>query len=727
MSYQVNFTETTNPAKPAITVQEQQLNTETDLTFVGKNYAGYAPIVAENFLHLLENFANPSAPLKPVQGQLWYDSSPGVNLLKIFDSTQWVSAGAIKKATKAEIAQYVASNNVGDLWVDVSSRQLNLWSGSSWLLVGPQFSEGAKTGPVVETIVDTNNVDNNVIVMYADNLRVAVVSKSAFTPKQNIPGFTTIGQGVNLSSIDVSSTTAPTKFWGVASTADALKINGVDIPSTNFLRSDTTSTTNNSINIRSNGGLVLGSDLSFSITRDSNATIFYSKTSGNTIDFKLNNAGNNATALHINSDFKIGIGPNNTNPLEALDVIGNTRLSGDIFVQGNTQSTQLGTGAIQTNGGLSVNKKSNFGDDITANGKLFVNFLDNDANPISTSIILPGSDSADNLYDIGSTTRKFRNIYASNFVGNFNGVFTGTLTGNISGSAARLASPTAFSIIGDVNSDIVNFNGQTSLGTAVFNTVVSQNIIERRQEATVDDSVDGEPNSLGVDELLIYRPTKGLRKVTKNTFIQNLPTVPIGVIFPFAGTDIPAGYLLCDGSEVSIGQFPLLFSVISYSYRPAALLLGKSTFALPDLRGRFALGRDNMDNELQVTSKASPPPPADQILIDAGGGSANRVTDIVADTLGAGTDIGEFRSIAIRNLPNHQHELRSETGEYFAVGRVGVEDSNAVPAANSALPGLGVATPNTGNILTNGTTGNALPTMNPYMTVNYIIFTGATQ
>jgi microcystin-dependent protein len=727
MSYQVNFTETTNPAKPAITVQDQQLNTETDLTFVGKNYAGYAPIVAENFLHLLENFANPTAPLKPVQGQLWYDSSPGVNLLKIFDSTQWVSAGAIKKATKTEISQSIASNNVGDLWVDVSSRQLNLWSGSSWLLVGPQFSEGAKTGPVVETIVDTNNVDNNVIVMYADNFRVAVVSKSAFTPKQNIPGFTSIGQGINLSSIDVTSTTAPTKFWGVASTADALKVNGVDISAANFLRSDTTSTTNNSINIRSNGGLVLGSDLSFSITRDTNSTIFYSKTSGNTIDFKLNNAGNNSTALHINSDFKVGIGPNNTNPLEALDVLGNISLSGDIFVQGDSDSTNLGTGAIQTDGGLSVNKRSTFGGDITSYGKIFLNYLDNDSNPISTSIILPGSDSANNLYDIGSTTRKFRNIYASNFVGNFNGAFTGTLTGNISGSAARLASPTAFSIIGDVNSDIINFNGQSSLGTATFNTVVSQNIIERKQEATVDDSVDGEPNSLGTDEMLIYRPTKGLRKVSKNTFVGNIATVPIGVIFPFAGSTIPPGYLLCDGSEVSIGQYPLLFGVISYLYRPAALLLGKSTFALPDLRGRFALGRDNMDNGNQVTSKTSPPPPADQVLIDAGGGSANRVTDIVADTLGAGTDIGEFRSIAVRNLPDHQHELRSDTGEYFAVGRPGVADSNAVSAANSALPGLGVAVPNTGNILTNGTTGNALPTMNPYMTVNYIIFTGATQ
>ena len=49
MAYQVKFTETTNPAKPTITVQDQTLNTETSLTFVGKNYAGYGIFLNENY------------------------------------------------------------------------------------------------------------------------------------------------------------------------------------------------------------------------------------------------------------------------------------------------------------------------------------------------------------------------------------------------------------------------------------------------------------------------------------------------------------------------------------------------------------------------------------------------------------------------------------------------------------------------------------------------------
>jgi len=64
MSYQVKFTETNNPAKQTITVEDQTLNQETAVTFVGKNFPGYGSYIAENFLHLMENFANNTAPIK---------------------------------------------------------------------------------------------------------------------------------------------------------------------------------------------------------------------------------------------------------------------------------------------------------------------------------------------------------------------------------------------------------------------------------------------------------------------------------------------------------------------------------------------------------------------------------------------------------------------------------------------------------------------------------------
>ena len=42
----------------------QEINQETSLGFVGKNYTGYAKTFGENFLHLLENFAKSTPYLR---------------------------------------------------------------------------------------------------------------------------------------------------------------------------------------------------------------------------------------------------------------------------------------------------------------------------------------------------------------------------------------------------------------------------------------------------------------------------------------------------------------------------------------------------------------------------------------------------------------------------------------------------------------------------------------
>ena len=662
------------------------------------------------------NFAKNSAPSNPVQGQLWYDNSAGVNLLKVFDGTGWTPAGTVKKS---DSEPSVSSSLNGDLWVDTANQQLYVYSGSNWLLIGPQFSSGLRTGPDIETIIDTSNVSHNVVTVYSENSRIAIVSKAAFTPKTSIAGFSTIGQGFNLSTIDANSTTAPTKFWGTTSQADALVVNGATIPASSFLRSDKESTTNFTLNVRNNGGIGIGSDLSFSISTEVNSTVLYSKTSGNYIEFKLNNAGTPVTALHIDANGFLGVGPDNTNPQAELDVAGDIITDGNLIVQGDTDASVLGVGSITTNGGLSVNKQSQFGGDVSINGGIHFNNLDGNGDPIAGTIIQPSSDDATDLYDLGTATRRFRNIYAQSFVGSFNGAFTGSLAGNISGSAAKLASPTYFRIRGDLDStaDIV-FDGQnpqvgSPSGYQIFQTTVSQNIIANK--TTTEDS-------FLTDTLLVYRTGLGLRQVSKQTFVKNIPLVPIGAMFPYAGPTAPAGYLLCDGTEVKIGDFSELFGVIGYTYKTPSLLIGKATFALPDFRGRFGLGRDNMDNARTVPDKDDP-----TVLVPAGGGSANRVTDIVADTLGIGTgDAGsrEYVTLELRNIPDHKHNLNSGNAQYYAAGLPG---AGADPAAD---PGLGMPLTSTGSGLRNSgnmissQVGQPFNSMNPYLTVNYIIFTG---
>ena len=54
-------------------VNDGTVDTTTDLTLVGRNYSGYGIQQNENFLYLLENFANNTPPPKPISGQIWFD------------------------------------------------------------------------------------------------------------------------------------------------------------------------------------------------------------------------------------------------------------------------------------------------------------------------------------------------------------------------------------------------------------------------------------------------------------------------------------------------------------------------------------------------------------------------------------------------------------------------------------------------------------------------------
>jgi len=794
MSYQVTFTQTNNPDKQPITVADGTIDNTTSLQFVGKNYAGYGQIIANDFLHLLENFANDTSPTNPVQGQLWFDTASGVNLLKVYDGSSWNPAGSLKKSGTPP-----AAATSGDLWVNTNTSQLYLYSGSSWVLVGPQFSAGLQTGPIIETIIDTSNISHNIITFYASSssnattsYRIAIISKDTFTPKAAIAGFQTINEGFNLSSIDSTSSTSLSRIWGTAQQADALLVGNTTVAAANFLRGDTTTIANYPINVRNDGGITLGASLGFNIGITGNATVLYSKNSGNSVEFATNNSGNVITAMHLSADAKLGIGANNANPVSTLDVIGgvtvkddpsshaitwtaNTLVSLNSYIIYNSyyyQVTAAGTtgttgpvnlsgsatngtatllfigsvpssavpgrliitgtsdvgatslspfdpggASIQTAGGLSVAKQSSFGDDITTYGQTFINYLDTNGSPVAASVIQPGSDSAANLYDIGTSSRPFRNIYAQAFQGNFSGTFTGSLTGSITGAAAKLQSATTFVITGDVTSPGVVFDGQTATGTVSFNTSINQGIITGKNEAT-DSALN--------DQLLVYQASSSqLVKMQKQNFLKHVATVPVGAMFPFAGSKatVPTGYLLCDGSEVKISDYPGLFSVIGYTYKAAILLVGLSTFALPDFRGRTPLGADNMNNGLTV-----PAADGSGILINAGGGTANRISDVTADTIGASGG-SQTVTLSQSNLPDHKHSLNDGAQQFYAVGEINpASDPNSNVKSGRGLTvesqtGQGYGLTDSGSVIS-PTLATPFTVLQPYTTINYIIFTG---
>ena len=58
-------------------VLEGTVNTQTPLKLVGQNYKNYGQLIAENFVHIIENFSRDIAPTNPIVGQLWYKPADG--------------------------------------------------------------------------------------------------------------------------------------------------------------------------------------------------------------------------------------------------------------------------------------------------------------------------------------------------------------------------------------------------------------------------------------------------------------------------------------------------------------------------------------------------------------------------------------------------------------------------------------------------------------------------
>ena len=142
------------------TIADGTIDTTSDLTLIGKNYAGYGELQNENYVKLLENFANTTAPGSPIIGQLWFDSTNSHIKIYVSASAGFKRLAAITSATSAP-----TNNTTGDLWWSSTDKQLKAWDGSAFILVGPPASAGSGTsGAIVETVTDTPGGASHVIV-----------------------------------------------------------------------------------------------------------------------------------------------------------------------------------------------------------------------------------------------------------------------------------------------------------------------------------------------------------------------------------------------------------------------------------------------------------------------------------------------------------------------------------------------------------------------------------
>ena len=157
----------------------------------------------------------------------------------------------------------------------------------------------------------------------------------------------------------------------------------------------------------------------------------------------------------------------------------------------------------------------------------------------------------------------------------------------------------------------------------------------------------------------------------------------IGEITIFAGQYAPEGWAFCDGQLLFVSQNQALFSILGNTYGGD----GRKTFALPDLRGRSAVGFGNAANIANVT------------IGEKGGKEEHRLS---------------------RNeMPQHNHDLQS-----IPVYKYNPQDRGGLTEGEASL--ISVGNPSNGqyyrrNLVVNSGRGESFSLRDPYLGVNYII------
>lgn len=166
-------------------------------------------------------------------------------------------------------------------------------------------------------------------------------------------------------------------------------------------------------------------------------------------------------------------------------------------------------------------------------------------------------------------------------------------------------------------------------------------------------------------------------------------SAPTGVVQMFAGAMAPVGWLLADGSAVSRTTYARLFAILSTTYGVGD---GSTTFNLPDMRGRVAVGAGTGPS-LTARSRGN-----------TGGEETHALTT------------AELASHS-HTQPTHTHSQKDRVGG--TVGGNVAYGSNGIIDNATTSTSTGTASPTT-NTSGSGTAHNV---MQPFSVLNYIIKT----
>jgi hypothetical protein len=302
------------------TVADGQIDQfSTSITLIGKNYSGFGEALNENFVKILENFADTEQPDNPIRGQIWFDASE--LKLKVYNGSGFVPVSSATISTTQPLTL-----GVGDLWFDDLNKQLFFFDGTNTILLGPDYSVSQGiSGLRVVNILDTLNQNRVVTYLYTNGILIGIFSKDSFTPKLPIEGFSgAIQPGFN------AGTLSGIKFNVTSTNSESLG----GQPASSYVRNDTSNIINGQLILASNLGLIVGDASQAQLIVDNGNVILANIASDKNIRFLVRKGVVAENAVEIDTiNRRVNLYRGFTD--SRLDVGGDVSVEGNVTIKGN--------------------------------------------------------------------------------------------------------------------------------------------------------------------------------------------------------------------------------------------------------------------------------------------------------------------------------------------------------------------------------------------------------
>jgi hypothetical protein len=335
MTYTINKTDGNELTK----IPDGTLDTTaTALTLIGRNSVGFGEAFNENFVKLLENFASTTAPENAIKGQIWFDTR--TNRLNVFDGNIFRASGGPQVSPRAPDPL-----TTGDLWINNETNQMYMYDGTDLILVGPIYTaQQGITGFKVDTVLDIDGVSHSICQLFVKSALLGIFSSTAFFPKLPIPGYGTVDKPVKVGFN--ASTLSNLKFDVTVTRSESILLEDglTSKTASELVFNNEENTFTERVFIQNNEGLDIGTASQSRQYISSNDLIIENQIENKSIQLKVKSGSTTVSGITIAGNGQ-RVGIFNETPTSTLDIAGDLKVSGDIFVGGVT--TTLNTSVLE--------------------------------------------------------------------------------------------------------------------------------------------------------------------------------------------------------------------------------------------------------------------------------------------------------------------------------------------------------------------------------------------